>query len=144
MAIFRRPCSQPTRPRAAKLVFTFTITNAGSYIIQVLVNNAPTGANNSFYVNVDAQPTDRVMIWDIPITSGFFVQHGIGGGTARMGYRFIRARRLQPLDGNALTIIRGRESNVQLQSLAILYYLAPPQNLQISSPLGLVAYSARL
>ena len=51
-------------------VFDFSVTNAGSYVVQGLVNAPNTGAN-SFYVNIDAQPTDPTTIWDIPVTSGF-------------------------------------------------------------------------
>jgi len=52
-------------------VYNFTITNAGNYEIQALVN-APSQNANSFYVNIDGQPQNSTMIWDImPITSGF-------------------------------------------------------------------------
>ena len=52
-------------------VYNFTITNAGNYEIQALVN-APNLNANSFYVNIDSQPQDPTMIWDImPLTSGF-------------------------------------------------------------------------
>jgi hypothetical protein len=52
-------------------VYDFTITNAGSYEIQALVN-APNLNANSLYVNIDGQPQNPTMIWDImPLTSGF-------------------------------------------------------------------------
>jgi adhesin HecA-like repeat protein len=52
-------------------VYNFTITNAGDYEIQALVN-APSENANSFYVNIDGPPQDSTMIWDImPVTSGF-------------------------------------------------------------------------
>ncbi|HKW29566.1 MAG TPA: choice-of-anchor D domain-containing protein [Verrucomicrobiae bacterium] len=52
-------------------VYNFTITNAGNYEIQALVN-APNVNANSFYVNIDSQPQDSTTIWDImPLTSGF-------------------------------------------------------------------------
>jgi hypothetical protein len=52
-------------------VYNCTITNAGNYEIQALVN-APSLNANSFYVNIDGQPQNSTMIWDImPITSGF-------------------------------------------------------------------------
>lgn len=123
--------SDPTT--GGQAVFTFTVTNAGTYIIQVLVN-APTDANNSVYVNVDAQPTDPTDIWDIPITSGFVQQIVSWRGNGADGNdQFVPAVFSLPAGVHQL-IIRGRESNVQLQSLAILYYLAPPQGLHISSP----------
>ena len=52
-------------------LYNFVITNAGNYVIQALVN-APNDSANSFYVNIDAQPVDPTMAWDIfPFTSGF-------------------------------------------------------------------------
>ncbi len=52
-------------------VYDFTITNAGNYEVQALVN-APNLNANSFYVNIDGQPQNPTMIWDImPVTSGF-------------------------------------------------------------------------
>jgi hypothetical protein len=52
-------------------VYNFTITNAGNYEIQALAN-APNANANSFYVNIDGQPQDPTMIWDImPPTPGF-------------------------------------------------------------------------
>jgi hypothetical protein len=65
--------SQPERtelPAGGKAVFNFTITNAGNYVIQTLVN-APGEDANSLYVNVDAPPEDPAMIWDIEVTGGF-------------------------------------------------------------------------
>jgi hypothetical protein len=44
--------------------YTFNITNAGSYVLQCLVN-APLDGNDSFYVNIDAMPTDPYMVWKI-------------------------------------------------------------------------------
>src|ERR1039458_930764 len=53
-----------------KAVFHFSITNAGDYQIESVVN-APDENANSFFVNMDAQPTDPDMVWDIEPTSGF-------------------------------------------------------------------------
>jgi hypothetical protein len=65
--------SQPERtelPDGGKAVFNFTVTEAGNYVLQALVN-APGEDSNSFYVNMDAPPEDPAMIWDIDMTSGF-------------------------------------------------------------------------
>jgi hypothetical protein len=52
-------------------VYNFTITNAGNYEVQALVN-APSLSANSFFVNIDGQPQNPTMIWDIiPVTPGF-------------------------------------------------------------------------
>src|SRR4029079_1887841 len=50
--------------------YTFTIPTAGEYTLDASVN-APNTGQNSFFVNIDAQPQAPLMIWDIPVTSGF-------------------------------------------------------------------------
>jgi hypothetical protein len=111
-------------------VFEFTITNAGSYVIEALVNAANTG-ENSFYVDIDAQPTDPTMIWDIPVTSGFEERlvswRGAGTDTAD---EFVPAV-FQLTAGAHQLILVGREANTQLQALSILQLPPPPQNLRI-------------
>ena len=47
----------------------FIIPVAGNYVVKALVN-APSTDNNSFFVNIDARPTDPLMIWDVPVTTG--------------------------------------------------------------------------
>jgi len=65
--------SQPEQTEVnegGKAIYSFTLTNAGNYVIHAMVN-APDESANSFYVNVDAQPEDPMMIWDIDVTNGF-------------------------------------------------------------------------
>jgi hypothetical protein len=113
-------------------VFTITITNAGYYVIQALVN-APDDANNSFFVNIDAQPQAPAMIWDIfPFTSGFEQRvvswRGNGSDTnAQFAPMYFQLSR-----GLHQIIFRGREANTQLQSFSLLP--APPQNFRALAP----------
>jgi len=112
-------------------VFTFTLTNAGSYVIQALVN-ASSDSANSFYVNIDAQPQDPTMIWDImPVTSGFESRlvswRGNGSDTAN---EFI-PKIFSLAAGTHQLIIRGRESNTQLQSVSILALPPSPKNFRL-------------
>jgi hypothetical protein len=65
--------SQPEQTELAgggKAVFEFSLAKAGNYVIRAVVNAGGEDAN-SFYVNVDAQPKDPLMIWDCDVTSGF-------------------------------------------------------------------------
>jgi hypothetical protein len=112
-------------------IYSFTITNAGNYVIQALVN-ASNVSGNSFYVNFDAQPQDPSMIWDInPVTSGFEQRlvRWRGNGTAE-------ADQFDPIIFNLTAgmhqlIIVGREPGAQLQSLSILQLPPGPRNLHI-------------
>ncbi|GEM_PF-1101728 len=115
---------------AGKATYNFTITNAGSYVVQVLVN-APNDAANSLYVNMDALPTDPTMIWDIPTTTGFQLRlagwRGLGTDTSDQ----FTPEVFNLGTGSHQLVICGREANVQLQSIAILKVPAAPQGLSV-------------
>ena len=129
-------CCQPLETcdptNGGQAVFTVTIHNAGYYVIQALVN-APDDANNSFFVNIDAQPQAPAMIWDIfPFTSGFEQRvvswRGNGSDTnAQFAPMYFHLN-----SGLHQIIFRGREANTQLQSFSLLP--APPQNFKALAP----------
>lgn len=116
--------------QGGQAAFSFYITNAGNYVIQALVS-APNDANNSFFVNVDGQPVDPTMIWDIPLTSGFEQRIVSWRGSGTDGNNEFVPAVFNLTAGAHQLIVRGREANVALQSVAILNYLSPPQNLRI-------------
>ena len=104
-------------------VYAFNITNTGSYVISATVN-APSDAANSLYVNLDAEPTDPAMIWDIPVTSGFEERtvSWRGNGTVDLNQYIPAVFNLTA--GTHQLIVRGREANVQLRRLTVLPYAA--------------------
>jgi len=112
--------SQPEQTELAgggKAVFTFTVTNAGDYVIRALVN-APAEDANSFYVNVDAPPEDPAMIWDIEVTNGF-EQRTVGWrGKGDVDSDEFVPKRFKLSAGAHKLIIMGREP-AQLKSIAI-------------------------
>ncbi len=58
--------SQPVETTVAnggRTVYGFSILRAGNYLVSALVS-APNEGQNSFYVNIDAEPADPLMIWD--------------------------------------------------------------------------------
>jgi len=99
--------------------YQFTITNAGNYEVQALVN-APDTSANSFYVNIDSQPQDPNMIWDITTTSGFESRlvgwRGINvDGTDQYSYVIFSLSA-----GPHWVVFVGREANTLLSSISIL------------------------
>jgi hypothetical protein len=53
-----------------RAVYAFTVPRQGDYTVTAWVS-APTASANSFFVNVDGEPTDPYMVWDVlPLTSG--------------------------------------------------------------------------
>lgn len=64
---------QPAQTELAeggKAVFEFTLAKGGTFVIHAVVKAVAEDAN-SFYLNIDADPEDPKMIWDIDVTSGF-------------------------------------------------------------------------
>jgi hypothetical protein len=108
-------------------VYNFTITNAGSYLIQTLVN-APTVSANSFYVNIDAEPQDPTMIWDVPITTGFEqrVVSWRGNGTDTNNQFLPKVFSLSV--GTHQLVIVGRAFNTQLEQFSLKALPEPPQH----------------
>jgi hypothetical protein len=110
--------------------YTFTITNAGSYVVQALVN-APNAAQNSFYVNIDAQPTDPYMVWQIPITTGFQNEVVSWQGTGTYDNPQFVPEVFNLTAGTHQLIFVGRESGTLLQTISILKMVQPPQDLRV-------------
>jgi hypothetical protein len=104
-----------------RAAYSFTIPNAGNYVIRALVNATNSGAN-SFYVNIDAEPQDPYMIWDVPLTAGF-EEHVVswrGNGTFDND-EFV-PKLFNLAQGSHQLIIRGREAYTLLQNMTILQY----------------------
>ncbi|HSA08807.1 MAG TPA: right-handed parallel beta-helix repeat-containing protein [Candidatus Paceibacterota bacterium] len=106
-------------------VYTFNVNAAGYYVVSALIN-APSTDNNSLFVNIDTQPTDPLMVWDIPVTSGFESQmvswrgNGTVSSSAPSGLTAQYAPKVFSLTaGTHQLIIRGREGNCQLGTITV-------------------------
>jgi hypothetical protein len=93
-------------------------------VIETLVN-APDESTNSFFVNIDAQPVDPDMIWDIQLTTGFEKRlvNWRGNGDSSTDQFTPKSFKLDP--GAHTLVIVGREPDVRLKSVTILP--APPE-----------------
>jgi hypothetical protein len=110
--------------KGGSAIFNFNITNAGNYVIETLVN-APDESSNSFFLNIDAQPEDPAMIWDIAVTSGFEKRTVSWRGNSDSSSDEIDPKRFKLAPGAHKLIIVGREPGTLLKSLTIRP--APPQ-----------------
>jgi len=106
---------------AGRAAYNFAVTNAGAYVLQTVVS-APNDAANSFYVNIDAEPQDPAMIWDIPITSGFASRMVSWRGTGTFDTNEFVPKVFNLAPGSHQLIIRGREANALLQSVRVTGY----------------------
>ncbi len=122
-------------------VFAFTIPTAGTYTISANVN-APNSASKSFWVNIDAVPTDPTMIWDIfPYTSGFETRAVSWRGSGTPTNDQFAPKTFDLSAGTHQLIVVGREPGVQLGQITITPYDSRP-NLP-SSPVNLRIVSSK-
>jgi hypothetical protein len=101
-----------------RATFSFTVPGTGDYLVSGLVN-ASTTARNSFYVNIDAEPTDPFMIWDIPVTSGWANRTVAWRGNSSSEVDQFTPKVFNLAQGPHQLILRGREANTQLSSITI-------------------------
>jgi Bacterial Ig domain len=99
--------------------YSFTVEEAGDYTFSVLLN-APNDGSNSFFVNVDAEPQDPQMVWDIPVTTGFQQRPVFWRGSGTFDNNEFRPKFFSLGTGQHELIIRGREANVRFNSITIV------------------------
>ncbi len=114
---------QTTLATGGRAAYTFSLTNSGSYTVSAMVN-APSDAQNSFYMNIDAEPTDPLMTWDIqPPTTGFVNRTVIWRGNGTDTTPQFSPKVFSLSAGTHQLVVRGREASVQLSALSLLPYL---------------------
>jgi len=108
--------SQPlltTVTTGGRAAYTFNNAFPGNYVVSAQVK-APNSSANSFYVNMDAEPTDPMMIWNLAVSSGLTNEtvswQGVSDSVPKVF--FVSA-------GTHQLIVRGREANAQLGSMTI-------------------------
>lgn len=99
--------------------YQFAVSEPGEYAFSVLVD-APSEASNSFFLNVDAEPQDPQMVWDIQVTTGFQQRFVSWRGNGTFDNNEFRPKYFTLGIGQHELIIRGREGNVSLDSITIV------------------------
>ena len=111
-----------------RAVYDFTTLVADNYSIYLNVN-APNQGANSIYVNVDAEPQDPSMVWDIPLTTGFEWRRVGWRGNGSFDNPQYTNKEFNLSAGKHQLIIRGREANTQVARISIS--LSPPQKVRV-------------
>ena len=112
--------SQPEQTEVSaggKAVFEFTVAKAGDYEIRAMVN-APDEDSNSFFLNVDAQPEDPLMIFDLEVTNGFEERTANWRGNGDSGSGEFVPKHFKLTAGAHKLVIVGREP-AKLKSVSI-------------------------
>lgn len=120
--------SEVATPSAGGLAYyEFTVGSAGSFTIRASVD-APGAGNNSFFINVDAEPTSPSMIWDIiSFTSGFENRTVSWRGNGTFDAPEFTTQTFALSAGKHRLYVRGREANVKLASITFVS-ATPPAN----------------
>lgn len=122
-----------------RAVYGFRITSPGDYRVSALVN-CPTDAANSFFINIDAEPVDPSMVWDVlPLTGGFESRTASWRGSGTFDNPQYPSKIFNLSDGTHHLIIRGREAGAQIGRITIEPIVAtavprPPSSLQVVGP----------
>lgn len=106
-----------------RAAYSFTITNAGTYAVSAMVA-APSETANSFYVNIDAEPTAPAMTWDIhPLTTTLAPRTVTwrGNGTDTAPQHVPAVFNLSA--GTHQLVVRGAEANTQLGNITVTPFL---------------------
>jgi hypothetical protein len=113
-----------------RALFAFNITNAGSYVVRVTVN-AQNAQPHSIGINIDAEPKEPEMIWDVGATSGFEPQLVAWRGNGTTTTTQSKPQVFALSQGTHQLFVREMDPNTQVQRLSLLQLPAPPTGLHI-------------
>ena len=118
--------SDPTQ--GGRAAYRFNVTTPGRYVVK-MVTNASSDGSNSVFINIDGEPTNPNMIWDIPVTQGFQERTASWRGTGTPDSPQYAPRVFTLFAGQHELIIRGREQETQADRVEIVLVeaLSPDQ-----------------
>src|SRR5206468_10135999 len=101
---------------------------------------------NSLYVNIDAEPTDPTMIWDVPISTATTAQTVSWRGSGTFDHNEFAPKVFSLGAGTHQLIVRGREANCQFGAITIVPYnstgTAAAPTVALTSPASGASYTA--
>lgn len=106
-------------PDAGKAIYAFNIETAGNYILSFDID-APTEGNNSFFININNEPTDPYMVWHVPVTTNFENRTVSWQGNGNWDNSEFVPKIFNLGPGSHQIIIKGREANTRFRSINII------------------------
>ena len=103
--------------QGGRALYTFNVTTPGDYVMSAMVN-CPDGGSNSFFVNIDAEPS-TAMVWHIPVTQGLESRTVTWPPGTEPKVWTLNA-------GVHQLIVRGREANARLGQITLRVGSPPP------------------
>jgi hypothetical protein len=119
--------------QAGRAVYTFNAAASGDYVVAASVN-APNEGSNSFFLNIDAEPTAPAAIWDVPVTSGFEQRIASWRGAGTDTTDQFQPKIFTLSAGTHQLVILGREAGTVLGQITIAKVPAPPSNVRVVGP----------
>lgn len=104
-----------------RATYRFDIINEGDYVIQATAY-APGFSQRALGVNIDAEPKEPDMVWNVPLTSGFERQLVSWTGQGNCNSAEFSPKVFHLGGGAHQLIIRGRDPNVLLDSVRIVVF----------------------
>ena len=114
--VLRQPNTTSALLSGGRAEYTFTVPEAGTYLISAQVS-IPSAGSNSLFVSVDAEPTDPDSIWHV-YTTGGDEERFVTQGSNTSGNNPIKEFTLAA--GTHKLIVRGRERNAVIDSWMII------------------------
>jgi hypothetical protein len=110
----------PAKTPAAggQALFFFHVDQPGDYVVMGKAH-AYAAANRSLYINIDAEPADSTMAWDIPIASGFLWRTVSWRGTGTVDTNQDAPKVFTLTAGDHYLVLRGKDEKVKLDSVGI-------------------------
>jgi hypothetical protein len=101
-----------------RAAYSFNVPAAGSYIIKARVRGTSGGAD-SFFINIDAEPTNPGMIWDITNSPDYQMRTVSWRGNGTAGRNEFVPKVFNLGAGQHTLILRGREPGTRIDRLFI-------------------------
>ncbi len=92
------------------------------FIVRAVVNVQEPNATSAVYVNIDGEPTDATMLWDIPATTGFQNRYVSWRGIGLPGSNKFVPKAFSLTAGQHSLTIRGQQGNVKLDQVIVEEY----------------------
>ena len=100
--------------------YPFTVTNAGNYEVQFLVN-VTNASNDSIFLSIDAAPVSPTDICDFTVTSGFQNELADWRGTGSDGSELYTPVSVPLTTGTHTLTITGRDAYVPIEYITLIY-----------------------
>jgi len=103
---------------SGRATYRFTLPANGTYVVKGLVSAGQEGWN-SFFIAIDAEPTNPASVWHIPVTSGFEWRTASWQGAGAWNNSEFVPKYFNLTNGEHTLNIRGREANTLLDKITI-------------------------